>query len=601
MAELVASGKGGAGWRRVLSDQAVTLGRLPEKCDWPASWDGQISRLHATIHWRNGKLYVRRLPDGKNAVWFRGGDAGFSEFEVPPGEFFVIGETTFQLEDPNAQPADDHDSAPLPNAEIACSADELKSVAFSDVPDRLQALAALPAVVRFGPNESLLEERVVKVLLSGILRADRAAVVRLIERPGQQPAVEVRTTESRGGRFGEFRPSRRLVIDAVQNRRQTVLQIWHAGASESALNFTADLGNSDWAMCAPLPVEPSPGWALYLTGRLPETLVSKPEGEAVLKGDLKFAELTADLFGALRQLCDLQRKMGEMSQTFSRPVLAALAGKDINEVLRPRQVKVTVLFADLRNACRVAEEGAADLMALWNRVSEALGLMTSAIIDEFGVVNDFQGDAVMGFWGWPTEQPDQIERAARAALAIQRRFQQAANKLGHPLAGLTTGIGIAHGDALAGRLGTVEQFKVDVFGPTVNLASRMENMTKHFGVHILADEECGRRLATIDPSGLWVRCRQLARIRPYGMERTLLVNEILPPALAGDSMTENNRRLYEAALTEFLAGHWDVARGMLAKLPPDGAGDFLQEFMTENRKGPPLRWDGVVPIKTKTK
>src|SRR5262249_50910932 len=333
---------------------------------------------------------------------------------------------------------------------------------------------------------------------------------------------------------------------------------------------TADIGNSDWAMCAPLPAEPTPGWALYLTGRLPETLVAKPEGATLLKSDLKFAELTADLFGAPRQLCDLQRKMGEMSQIFSRPVLAALAGKDINEVFKPRQVKVTVLFADLRNSCKVAEEGQSDLMSLWNRISEALGLMTSSIIDEYGVVNDFQGDAVMGFWGWPTDQPDQIERAARAALAIQRRFHQAATKPGHPLAGLATGIGIAHGDAIAGRLGTVEQFKIDVFGPTVNLASRMETMTKHFGVKILADEECARRLATVDPSGLWVRCRQLARIRPFGMERTLVANELMPPAVGGGTMTETDRRLYEAALTEFQAGHWSEARGLLERVPPDG-------------------------------
>ena len=58
---------------------------------------------------------------------------------------------------------------PTPNAEISCSSEQLRSVVFSDGPDRLQALASLPAVVRFGPNEALLEERVVKVLLDLIV------------------------------------------------------------------------------------------------------------------------------------------------------------------------------------------------------------------------------------------------------------------------------------------------------------------------------------------------------------------------------------------------------------------------------------------------
>src|SRR5262249_11241631 len=151
------------------------------------------------------------------------------------------------------------------------------------------------------------------------------------------------------------------------------------------------------------------------------------------------------------------------------------------------------------------------------------------------------------------------------------------------------------------RLGTVEQFKIDVFGPTVNLAARLETMTKHFGVKILTDEECGRRLAAVDPSGLWVRCRQLGRIRPYGMERALLVNELMPPAVGSGTMTETDRRLYEAALTEFQAGHWSEARTLLDRLPPDGATTFLLEFMSEFPKVPPLRWDGVIPIKTKSK
>src|SRR5262249_13160698 len=169
-------------------------------------------------------------------------------------------------------------------------------------------------------------------------------------------------------------------------------------------------------------------------------------------------------------------------------VLAALAERPVAEVLRPREADVTVLFCDLRGSCRLAEEGEQGLAGTCERLSAALTIMTTHIIDKDGVIGDFQGDAAMGFWGWPLEREEQVEQAARAARAIHRDFPRAAQEPGHPLAGFTCGIGITHGRALAGRLGTADQFKVGVFGPVVNLAARLESMTKLLRVPILLDE-----------------------------------------------------------------------------------------------------------------
>src|SRR6185503_14223643 len=141
---------------------------------------------------------------------------------------------------------------------------------------------------------------------------------------------------------------------------------------------------------------------------------------------------------------------------------------------------------------RSSERSAGDLLGLLNRVSEALGIMTHQILDEGGVVGDFHGDAAMGFWGWPIAHPDMVERSCRAALSIRAQFEAAACREGHPLADFRIGLGLATGRAVAGKIGTQDQVKVTVFGPVVNLASRLEGMTKLLRAPILLDEPTAR-------------------------------------------------------------------------------------------------------------
>src|SRR5207237_5676449 len=118
--------------------------------------------------------------------------------------------------------------------------------------------------------------------------------------------------------------------------------------------------------------------------------------------------------------------------------------------LAPRQTEGSVLFCDLRGFSREAEKHADDLMALLERVSKALRVMTGNILDQGGVVGDFQGDAAMGFWGWPLVQPDAAALACKAALGIRALFEANARRPRHPLAGFQIGIGIATGQADAG-------------------------------------------------------------------------------------------------------------------------------------------------------
>src|SRR5262249_7680318 len=157
----------------------------------------------------------------------------------------------------------------------------------------------------------------------------------------------------RGSNPAEVRPSRRLVHDAVRRRMSTV-HVWNPDAQrvpDSKFSL-ADPG-TDWAMCAPLLDEASTGYGLYVAGRLPRELktadsVSK---DNEIKSDLRFTRLTADIFGALRQVHDLQRRQSLLMRFLSPRVVRVLLtepNKSIEDVIEARPTNVTVLFCDLR-------------------------------------------------------------------------------------------------------------------------------------------------------------------------------------------------------------------------------------------------------------
>jgi adenylate cyclase len=295
----------------------------------------------------------------------------------------------------------------------------------------------------------------------------------------------------------------------------------------------------------------------------------------------------------------LQRKNASLSQFFPPAVLRALAEDDPRVALNPREAHVSVLFCDLRGFSIKAEQNAGDLMGLLKRVSKALGVMTHHILDQEGVIGDFQGDAAMGFWGWPIAQPDTVLRACLAALAIRAEFEAAGRREGHPLADFRVGIGLATGRAVAGGIGTIDQLKVTVFGPVVNLASRLEGMTKLLRAPILLDEATASVVRQQLPTSL-ARVRRLAVVKPYGLDTPLEVSELLPPEDEFPELTDQHIAEYEAALAAFQAGDWSRSFELLHRVPAtDRVKDFLTVFIAQHNRTPPPGWDGVIPLQSK--
>ncbi|HMO13904.1 MAG TPA: adenylate/guanylate cyclase domain-containing protein [Pirellulaceae bacterium] len=599
MADLIAQGeKSDDRWRRQLSDdELVILGR--ECVGFSIPWDERISRQHARIRLRDGRLKVDRIPESVNPVFYRGNR--LDSFWVSPGEHFVIGNTKFTLV---AERAFVSIKNRKPVKQQSFKREHLRELRYRDADHRVAMLNQLPDIVARAINEVDLLVRLTTVLLTGIRRASTVAIVEMTNQ-GTDPTVNVLHWDRRLLSGGDFLPSMSLIREAIECG-ETTLHVWDAqadseseSASPSSRDFTLQ-SEGNWAFVVPLSKEVKPPRALYVAGDSKRNSESEtPFHTEDLKDDMKFSELVAATLGNLLLLRRLEQRQASLRSFFSPVVLEAIANVDPDDVLRPRECDVSVLFCDLRGFSLTSEQMSDQLYELLDRVSQALGVTTRQILEFGGVVGDFHGDSAMGFWGWPLTQPLSVLKACTAAMRIQREFRELAQRQEHPLRDFQFGMGIATGRAVAGRIGTADQVKVTAFGPVVNLAARLETMTRQLKASILIDEATSTRLKQQLPHDSDILIRRLARIQPFGMKNTFMVCQLMD-ATAKDSLSQKQIDAYERALDLFLEGNWNEAFELLHQVPAsDQAKDLLTVYIAQHHRTPPVKWNGIIEIERK--
>lgn len=588
MAELVVCGpEPMQRWRRPIPPgDVVRIGRAP-RSGWAVPWDALISREHAEVQMVSGQLRVRRLDTSRNPIYFQ--EAESTDFLVTSGEQFRIGHTVFQL-----VAADLESDSKSPASERSFHPDELRKVAFQNADQRLEVLSKLPKAISQTTTDEDLASRVASLVLEAIPAAEAAAVVAFDEFSDDAQPKMIRW-DNRSDGLGRFTPSRRLMLKALQVG-QGLLHIW-ADQDESNPAFTVS-GSLDWAFCMPFRGDACRGWCLYVSGQK-DSILGSSIGEDQLKGDLRFAELISEFIGSIRHVRLLSKQQARLSQFFSPTVLETLRKSDFEQQLEPQESDITVLFCDVRGFSKKSEQAQHSLRELLERVSDALGVMTCGIIKYDGVIADFQGDAALGFWGWPAPREDDRLSACRAALHIQQEFQHALHDSRHTLAGFQVGIGVAHGRAIAGKIGTKEQIKVGAFGPTVNLGARLEGLTKTLGAAILLDEATADFVrGELPPSE--GRLRRIGRFRPAGMNTELMLSQLLPSVEMAPSITDEAIKIYETAWDLFAAGIWRDALDQLNLLSEhDKVRDYLMLHITQHNGKPPPNWNGVIVMQSK--
>lgn len=576
---------------RLRQGRTLLVGRDAD-ADVLVAWEPMLSRRHLELIPSESQVGGRIHVDALNPVFVSGIEV--QDFDLADGESFVVGSTVFRV---TASQADDSSQQDRVVEEIQFEVGQLQQVPFSDADKRIEVLTHLPSVIGGTGSDEELFQQVTRLLLAGIPRAEAVAIV---EPSGDK--VEVLHWDRRNETRGGVRPSSRLVRDTVLTGKRSILHVWEPEHDEAdqGRQYTVTAG-FNWAFCTPVSVRGQAGCGLYVAGQIDSSVIAQGEAEvkSLLSGDVRFTELVSEIVSSLRRLSRLERHQAGLRQFFAPPILEAL-GQDLDtEILEPRECEVTVLFCDLRGFSQRAEHAADDLPGLLGRVSEALGLMTEQILEFGGVTGDFQGDAALGFWGWPFASESAPLNACRAALGIRKAFEAAAAIPDHTLADFEMGIGIAHGRAVAGKIGTTDQVKVTVFGPVVNLASRLETMTTQLRVPILLDETTAAIVrARLDVSE--GRTRRLGKIIPVGMESPFMVSELLPSESEFPLLSNEQIAQYESGVEHFINGDWDSAWQCLHNMP---AGDRAQDFLSmpivqHNRQAPP-DWDGIIRLTRK--
>jgi adenylate cyclase len=267
-----------------------------------------------------------------------------------------------------------------------------------------------------------------------------------------------------------------------------------------------------------------------------------------------------------------------------------------NYSMAGRKAELTVLFSDVRGFTTISEGLQPDQLA--TLMNQYLGAMTAVIRDHRGTLDKYIGDAIMAFWGAPVDDPAHARHAVTAALEMQAALPALNRDLaakGWPE--LTIGIGVNSGNMTVGDMGSPVRQSYTVMGDAVNLCSRLEGITKQYGVGIIVGE--GTRQMTGD-SFVY---RELDRVRVKGKAEPVGIFEPIgrEGAVAREDLDE--LKLWNQALRAYRAQDWDQAEVQLLNLSRIRR-CYLYDLYTKRiehyRRDPPgAGWDGVTTFETK--
>jgi len=258
---------------------------------------------------------------------------------------------------------------------------------------------------------------------------------------------------------------------------------------------------------------------------------------------------------------------------------------------------MTVLFCDIRSFSSLSESLTPQQIIRF--LTAFLTPMTDILLARKGTIDKFIGDAILAFWNAPLDDEDQHCNAARGALEMSARLEALNREMaerGNPdwPGNVEIGIGIDAGPCCVGNMGSAQRLSYSLIGDTVNVASRIEGLTKVFGVRIAIGEDLALHCAEF-------ALIELDRVRVVGRARPETVSALIgDEAIARSEAFARFRETHDLMLADYRARRWaeaetrldrqtDAARFGLAKLYDL----YRARIRAYAENPPPADWDGV--------
>jgi adenylate cyclase len=263
------------------------------------------------------------------------------------------------------------------------------------------------------------------------------------------------------------------------------------------------------------------------------------------------------------------------------------SGEEIS--LQGENREMSVLFSDVRSFTTISEGlGATELTQMMN---EFLTPFTGVIQKHRGTIDKYMGDAVMAFWGAPLADKQHARHALLAALdmlQVVRDLDGPFGAKGWPR--IRVGVGIASGPMNVGNMGSEFRIAYTVMGDTVNLGSRMEGLTKQYGVDIIVNDLTARQVPEF-------AFRELDLVRVKGKTEPVAIFEPLGPDAALSADARDRMAAYAAALSAYRGRRFAAAAGIFESLRHHSDdllyNVYLDRIRNFRQSPPPDDWDGV--------
>jgi adenylate cyclase len=254
-----------------------------------------------------------------------------------------------------------------------------------------------------------------------------------------------------------------------------------------------------------------------------------------------------------------QREKQRLSRFFSPDVLRAVVRDRDGRSLRPRRRLVTVLFSDIRGFTSISERLQPEQVD--EMLREYLTVMTEVVFRHGGTVDKYIGDAIMGLYNAPYEDPEHALKAIRTALEFQERAIPFSARWQAKL-GVTIrcGVGINSGEAVVGSLGSRQRNEYTAIGDTVNLAARLESITKDYNVPIIISEYTYEHVKRRFPT------HELDTVTVKGKSQPVKIYGVMP-----SSMRKHPRATLDAAV-QLTAADGSICRVRTFDISEGGVG-----------------------------